>query len=439
MDKDSYKSNIYSIRLLLFWFMSAVIAGAVGTLIVYIFTTLYTLITSVILNNLDLPVYIYPITGAIIVGSIIYRIEPKSMGEGLPSYLTSLNEKNGQLSFRETFFKFWAALLTLSTFGNGGFIGPVGRVSAGVMSSIGRLFSGRLMKRSYIHLYTVCGLSAAIGALLNSPIGAGIFAVEIIKRADMKYRYLFPAILSSGSSVYFARLIGLKPIISFTSIHTSFNINITGWLLLVSVAAGITGYGYIKMYETISRVLHRDHNHRNRIIVLKVIIGSLIAGVIAALINIDIPGTSGGLFEAVFTFDSRTLYGSLPGTLPLFLVIFILLISKALANCFTVGSGLSAGFTAPAMLIGLLIGLIFISIAGITPGTPEYFAFLAAGFAGMLSSTMNIPIAAAVITLELFGFAYSLPAGMASIIGFQVNRSNTLYDFAVKERKEEYE
>lgn len=439
MDKASNRSNFQSIRLLLFWFVSAILAGAIGTLIVYVFLTLYTLITSAILTNLDFPVFVYPIFGALVVGSVIYRIEPKSMGEGIPSYLESMNRKRGVLPFKETFYKFWAALFTLSTFGNGGFIGPVGRVSAGIMSSIGKIFAGRLMKRNYIHLYTICGLSAAIGALLSSPIGAGIFTVEIIKRADMKYRDLFPAILSSSSSVLFSRIIGLEPMFSFTSNYTSFDINITGWLLLVAVVAGLTGYGYIKMYETISKILHRDHSHRNRIIVLKVIIGSFIAGIIAALINSDILGTSGGLFEAVFTFDSKILYGKLPGTFPLFLVIIILLISKALANCFTVGSGLSAGFTGPAMLIGLLIGSIFIPIAGITPGTPEFFAFLAAGFAGMLSSTMNTPIATAVITLELFGFAYSLPAGMASIIGFQVNRSNTLYNFAVMERKEEYE
>ncbi len=439
MDKVLDESNIHSIRHLLFWSVSAVIAGAIGTLIVYIFITLYTLITSLLQNSMDLPVFIYPILGALVVGAVIYRIEPKSMGEGLPSYLASLKEKNGQLPFRETFFKFWAALLTLGTFGNGGFIGPVGRVSAGVLSSIGKLLAGRFMKRSYLHLYTICGLSAAIGALLNSPVGAGIFAVEIIQKTDMKYRDLFPAILSSGSSVYFARLIGLEPVISFISIHKSFDIRITGWLVIIAIVAGLAGYGYILMYETISILLHRDHNHRNRIIILKVIIGSFINGIIAALVNSDILGTSGGLFEAVFTFDSKILYGRLPGTLPLFLVISILIISKAMANCFTIGSGLSAGFTGPAMLIGLLIGSIFISIAGINPGTPEFFAFLAAGFAGMLSSTMNTPVATAVITLELFGFAYSLPAGMASIIGFQVNRSNTLYDFAVMERKEEYE
>ena len=281
MDKVSGESNIHSIKLLFFWFISACLAGVVGTLIVYIFNFLYTLITSVILNNSTFPVFIYPILGAILVGSVIYRIEPKSMGEGLPSYLASLKDKNGQLPFKETFFKFWAALITLSTFGNGGFIGPIGRVTSGLMSSIGKFLAGRVMRSSYIHMYTICGLSAAIGALLGSPVGAGIFAVEIIQKTDMKYRDLFPSILSSSFSVYFSRIIGLKPIISFTSIHTGFDIGITGWLLLVAVVAGLTGYGYIMMYETISRVLHRDHNHRNRIIIIKVITGCFIAGIIA--------------------------------------------------------------------------------------------------------------------------------------------------------------
>ena len=94
MKHVSDQSNIHSIKLLLFWFISACLAGIIGTLIVYIFNFLYTMITSLILNNLDFPVFIYPILGAILVGSVIYRIEPKSMGEGLPSYLASLKDKN---------------------------------------------------------------------------------------------------------------------------------------------------------------------------------------------------------------------------------------------------------------------------------------------------------------------------------------------------------
>ena len=432
-------SNKHTIRALIFWVISSVLAGLVGVFVVYSFLNLYRLITVFLQNLKDIPIFIYPVFGAFIVGIVIYRIEPKSMGEGIPSYLEGINENNGYLSFKESFFKFWAALLTLSTFGNGGFIGPVGRVSSGLMSSLGKLFAGRFMKKSYIYLYAICGLSSAIGALIQSPIGAGIFAVEIIQKTDMKYRDLFPAILSSSMSVYFSKTIGLEPIISFTTIHEHFNYNITGWLILIAIASGLAGYGYIKLYETISKILHRDHSHRNLIIVIKVISGSFLAGIIAFIVNIDILGTSSNLFEAVFSFDIDLLYGNIPHVIPLALAVLVIMLLKATANCFTIGSGLSAGFAGPAMLMGLLLGIIFVSIAGISPGTPEYYAFLAAGFAGMLSSTMNTPIATAVITLELFGFAYSLPAGIASIIGFQVNRSNTLYDFVLRERKTEYE
>ena len=432
------KPETNTVRYLIFWFISALIAGAVGSATVYVFTKLYTIILNGFSLFPDLPFFLYPLFGAITTGALIYKLEPRSMGEGIPSYLESLNERDGYLSFRETFFKFWAALFTLSTYGNGGFIGPVGRVSAGLMSSIGKIVARYTHNKHTLYLYTICGLSAAIGALLNSPVGGGVFAVEIIQKEDMKYRDLFPAILSSGSSVFFARVIGLKPLLSINSIHSAFDISITPWLLLIAIISGVTGYSYIKLYERISRLLHRNHNHSNPIIVLKAILGSLIAGIIALLVNKNLLGTSKGLFDSILAFDINVLYGNLPDFFPLFLVLLIVLVMKALANCFTIGAGLSAGFTGPAMLIGLFVGGIFIAIVGITPGTPNFYAFLAAGFAGMLSSTMNTPIATAVITLELFGFAYSFPAGVASIIGFQVNRNNTLYDFAIRERKDEY-
>ncbi len=44
---------------------------------------------------------------------------------------------------------------------------------------------------------------------------------------------------------------------------------------------------------------------------------------------------------------------------------------------------------------------------------------------------MNIPLAAAVMTIEIFGLQYSLAAGLAAIIGFQINRYQTIYDFAM--------
>ena len=59
-------------------------------------------------------------------------------------------------------------------------------------------------------------------------------------------------------------------------------------LILIAIASGLTGYGYIKLYETISKILHRDHSHRNLLVVTKVVSGSFLAAIIAFTVNIDI-------------------------------------------------------------------------------------------------------------------------------------------------------
>jgi CIC family chloride channel protein len=105
--------------------------------------------------------------------------------------------------------------------------------------------------------------------------------------------------------------------------------------------------------------------------------------------------------------------------------------AKMLLNCVTVGSGMSAGFTGPAVLLGMLLAFAAAAVLRIPFGSSDFFALLAAGFSGILAAAMNVPLAAAVMTIEIFGLSYSIPAGLAAIIGFQINRYQTLYDYAV--------
>jgi H+/Cl- antiporter ClcA len=92
---------------------------------------------------------------------------------------------------------------------------------------------------------------------------------------------------------------------------------------------------------------------------------------------------------------------------------------------------MSAGFTTPAIIVGMLLGAVLATALHIEPGTPNFHALLATGFAGILASSMNIPIASAVMGVEIFGPQYSLPITIAAIIGFQINRHQTIYDFAM--------
>jgi CIC family chloride channel protein len=113
----------------------------------------------------------------------------------------------------------------------------------------------------------------------------------------------------------------------------------------------------------------------------------------------------------------------------LIFVLLVLLIVKMVGNCVTVGTGLSAGFTGPIIIVGMLIGVIFSTIAGIEYYTSEFYALICAGFTGMLASSMNIPIAAMILSVELFGYNYVIIGILTTIIAFKINDYNTLFEY----------
>lgn len=367
--------------------------------------------------------------GACIVGGIIYRIQPRSTGEGIPSYIHSIQRKRGVFGFSETFFKFIAALITLAFYGNGGIVGPLGHATSGIMSFIthrsNRLF--RLFDDDDTRTAAICGMAAALGAIFHSSIGSGIFAVEILQRKSMSYRDLFPAILSSATAVFFCKATGWKSFYLFATTDAFMDVRKIGWLLLFVTLTGATGWLYTTLFRLVSIHFQRHCTH----FFFCVTLGSIVAFFLAWLVNPALLGTSNALIEALITHDITLIMGQL-SALPLVPVVIIMLLIKMTANCITVGSGMSAGFAGPTIIVGMLLGVAASHIAGVAALSPTYYAFLAAGFAGMLSSAMNVPLAAAVMAIEIFGLQYSFPAGLAAILGFQVTRHITIYDYPAK-------
>jgi CIC family chloride channel protein len=204
---------------------------------------------------------------------------------------------------------------------------------------------------------------------------------------------------------------------------------ILGWILLVAVLSGVLGWGYNNLYAVISTRIKRDTTHN---ILIKVLVGSIIASWIGWLINPNILGTSRRIVYSLFSIDKSYLIGNLDFGIPFAVLLLILLSVKAFCNCVTVGSGMSAGFTGPTVIVGMLLGASIATIIGVSNGHANYYACIAAGFAGMLAGSMNVPLAAAIITIECFGLQYSFPAGIAAVVGFQINRFNTIYDYALK-------
>ena len=141
------------------------------------------------------------------------------------------------------------------------------------------------------------------------------------------------------------------------------------------------------------------------------------------------------MIQAIISCNPGVLTGRIGGTIPLFIILFIMLAGKAICNCIAVGSGMSAGFTGRATIIGMLLSAACAHLFNVPPDTATDYAFIAAGFCGVLSISMNIPLAPAIMSVEIFGLQYSFPAGLAAVVGFQITRPKTIYDCALKSKE----
>jgi CIC family chloride channel protein len=413
---------------LLKWLTLAVVAGLAGSLTVRLFTYLLEGLSRLFLAA-PLPLPLWSFGGALLVGGLIYRWEPAAAGEGIPSYLRGVNLNKGYLSFSVTFHKFWAALITLATFGNGGVVGPVGRISAGIMSKVGRSLHFFGLDEEHHRMAAICGMAAAVAAIFGTPLGGGIFAVEITQRSRLGYKDFFPAVLAGIVAVLFNRFLGWSPYYLIQASDNPWNLRLLVWILLLSTLAGFVSMGYTRFYALVARAFRRNTGR----VLLKVTSGTLVAAWAGWVINPALMGTSRDLFQAVFSGNPVGLTGIFDAALPLGLVLLIMLVLKGVLNCLTVGSGMSAGFTGPAALMGILLGAGFAHLVGVPALSTNYYALIAAGFAGMLAGSMDVPLAAAVMSIEIFGLSYSIPAGLAAIIAFQINRHQTVYDFAFED------
>ncbi len=400
------------------WSLTSFIIGTTSGLVVYLFKSAVLFLSR--LPSLQILTYAGPALGGLITGLFIYRIEPRARGEGMPTYIQIVNEKSGFVPLRLTLLKYLAGLFTLGFGGSGGFVGPMALVNGGVGSFLSRKLKGLshpfYLRGEELHTATVCGVAGALGALLKAPLGGGIFAVEILYAASINYRKLFPAILSSGLGyTIYGLLTDFTP--PWGRMAFSFRPKEIPLFLLAAVLTGWTGLLFISVYEKVSAFLRRIKVSDD----LKPALGGIGCGLIGLSIGIRVMGV--GITTLKEIMQPRSTF-----TLFAIFSIVLLLLGKILATAFTIGSGGSAGFTFPSIILGALAGdLVAISFGVTAPGT--HLALIVVGIAGSLGAILNVPIASIVICIEVFGFSFSLPAILGGVIGFMVGRPKVIYEY----------
>lgn len=404
------------------WVIISGVTGPLAALLVRFTKYLFRLTGSWMAQG-SIPLPVWAVIGAV-VGATITLIDHRARGEGLPSYIISVRDHAGFLPVKTTIVKAFSAWPVLMTGGVGGIIGPMGRVLAGFTSWVTHLISPGKGERRPRRTAAICGVAAVFGAVFGSPIGGGIFAVEIIRKQEMSYRDLFPAILSSTLAVLTADAMGMTRAFGVIDSAVPPPLTLLPAIILAALAASLFGRGFELFYEGVSKVFRRD---TTRFIVPRALLATSLAVIPVWLLHPGLLGSGYSMMRDLLV-DPALVFGSGRTGLALVGLCMVFAMAKGAANGLTVGGGLSAGFIMPLASSGMLIGTGIAVLLGVTGSDSGIHALQAAGLAGVLASAMNVPVAAAVAVTEVFGPQMGYPAALAAIMGFQISRHHTVYD-----------
>ncbi len=371
--------------------------------------------------------------GGLATGLLVYKFAPETAFGGLENTISTYHDLNGRFRRRAGPVKFLATLFTVGSGGSGGLVGPVGFIGGAFGSVFGRRFH---MEEDTLKTFVLCGMAAGISAILNAPFGAAIFAVEVCYVSNIVYKRFFYVLISSVTAFYVS--IQLIPAIfkletlqyrPFFNITPEMKMLVTDatmipWLILVAVLATVVSFFFVTLYRWIHCVFVRLHGKDQ----FEPLFGMVMTGLLLIALFVvnpsyvfDTIGIGVGVIQDGI--DSKILVASA----------LVILIGKLFATGFTVGAGGSGGLFAPTLMLGAMTGITLSGAIQTFIGVDLSIVLIVVGMSACLAATLNVPVAAIVLIVEIFGGEFAVPAIVGSITGFLLSRHSYLYETIRKE------
>jgi len=361
---------------------------------------------------------ILPAAG-LLVGWIVQTFAPEAEGHGTDAVINSYHRKRALLRRRVAPIKLLASAITIGSGGSAGREGPVAQVGAGFASYLSELIRLPVYDR---RILVISGMAAGIGGMFRAPLGAALFAVEVLY-SDNEYESeaLIPAIIASITAfVVNSMLTGWEPIFASNIARFVRPQELVAYLILGIIIA-IIGRMYISVFYGV-----RDRIFRP--MPVPAAVKPAIGGFVVALIALGLPQVMGGGYGWLqLTMDEG---------MPL-LILLLLIPAKIVATSFTISSGGSGGVFAPSLVIGGVTGAVFAAlVARVAPAlAPPAAACVLVGMGGFFSGVAKLPIASLIMVAEMSG-SYNLlvPMMLVTSVAFLLTRGASIYEAQVPRR-----
>ncbi len=362
---------------------------------------------------------------ALISGLIVYRFAPEAEGPGVDPTIEAYHHMR-KLHLHLPVVKAVASSIMIGSGGSGGLQGPGLQIGGGIGYSIATILKLGLR---YKRILMVAGMAGTLSAVFHSPIGAALFAVEVLYRRDIEVEGIVSSLISSitayAVSTHIMGYTWLLPRLVYSMVELFTPVMIMNYIALAFLSA-VFAWLYIRSFHMVKKLVSKAGiSGFKRAVIPAVMV------VPVAIIGYYVPYILGSGTEMLSQILVMTRSNNLDinilglGTAASLLLLVLL---KILATSLSMGSGGSGGLFAPAVFIGGTLGLFYGIIMGsTTSGIPPYF-FAYMGIASFFGAATNTPFATSFMVAEMSGDYYILlPALISSLISNEIIRYDTLY------------
>ena len=354
-----------------------------------------------------------PAIGGLVSGVIVFRIAPEAEGMGTDSMIESFHERGGQIRKRVPLVKIVASALTIGSGGSAGKEGPISQIGAGFGSAVAATLRLKPKERRVLVL---AGAAGGIGAIFQAPLGAALFAPEVLYReTEFESEAILPCIVSSIIAYGVYTQFYKRGALFFPGpVDFSIRTELLPYVLFgfICAAAGVL---FVKFfYGTRDRFFRPLPLHN----MLKPAVGGLMMGCIA----FSAPQVMDGGYGWVQT--------AMEGKL-LWKWMLLLAGLKIVATSFTISSGGSGGVVGPSVFIGAMLGGAFGFLGHEV--APDWVlnphSFVLVGMGGFFAGVAKVPIASIIMACEMSAsYTLLVPLMIVSSISFLLLRNVNLFE-----------
>src|SRR5580658_1008566 len=342
---------------------------------------------------------LFPVAGSLGIGYLLFRYFPYARGSGVPQTKAALYARDGFISLRTVFGKFFCTSATLASGIPLGREGPSVQVAAGIASVLGRSLG---LSTEQVKKLVPVGAAAAIAAAFNTPLAAVLFSLEEIT-GDLYAPVMGAVVLASATAWMVLHVfLGDHPLFKvpqYQLVHPAE----FGVYAVLGLAGGVISAAFTKMLLGIrARFLLFPRN--------TVWFQPAVGGLLVGLMGWFVPQVLGVGYGYVGD--------ALNGRMALELMA-LLVILKLVAVTTSYATGNAGGIFGPALFIGAMLGGTVGTIAHrLMPGytaTPGAYALV--GMGAVFAGVVRTPMTSVLMIFEMTqDYAVIVPLMIANLV-----------------------